>query len=264
MRKLVLIITALTFVVSACNSSTKKQQKNETNLTDTATSEGFIKPDVYPTSRGELKISLIGHSSLMFEFDNKIIHIDPYSNVADYSKLPKADLIILTHEHGDHLDTSAINEIKKSDTRFIVSKSCFDILGYGDVIKNGESTSYNKIAIDAIPAYNIKHKKADGSFYHPEGIGNGYIFTFGDKKIYVAGDTENITEMDSLKGTIEIAFLPKNLPYTMSDEMFIDAAKKVSPKYLYPYHFSEYNEGKINKVLSDDNIEILVRPMSNK
>jgi len=265
MRKLLLFVFALS-VLASCGNSQKKQEEitPEEVPADTVASVITITPDIYPTNKGELKVSLVGHSSLIFEFDNKIIHVDPFSNVADYSKLPKADLIMLTHDHGDHLDTAAINLIKKADTRFIVSKACAEILGFGEVIANGGSTSYNGAAINAIPAYNIEHKNEKGVFYHPKGRGNGYILSFGDKVVYVAGDTENIPEMDKLKGKIDIAFLPKNLPYTMTDEMFIDAVERISPRYLYPYHFSEYNEEKINTLFSGENIEILVRPMINK
>lgn len=226
-------------------------------------SEGLIKPDIYLDSKGnELMVALVGHGSVAFYYKNKVIHVDPYSRVADYSKLPKADLIILTHEHGDHLDKNAIDSVKKADTKFIVSEICEEELGYGEVIKNGEKTSFAEVAIEAVPAYNIVNKRSDGIPYHPKGRGNGYIFTFDNLRVYIAGDTENIPEMTNL-GKIDIAFLPKNLPYTMSDEMFVDAVKKVSPKYLYPYHFSEINEAKLKAELRDIDTRILVRPMSN-
>ena len=224
----------------------------------------YIKADKYETNKGELKVTLVGHGSVMFQFDGKTIQVDPYSNVTDYSKLPKADLIILTHEHSDHLDTMAIEAVKKGDTHYIVSKVCNEILGYGDVMNNGDKTEWNGITIEAVPAYNIVHKNPQGVHYHPKGRGNGYIFTFGDKKVYVAGDTENIPEMEALKGQMDIAFLPKNTPYTMTDDMFIDAAKKVMPKVLYPYHMSEFDEAKIAKALEGTNIKLEVRPMMNK
>lgn len=261
MKKVLLFISVISFIAS-CGNTQKKQEAG--NIVTDSIVQAIITPDVYETDKGDLKLTLVGHASLMFEFDGKVIHVDPFSNVADYSKFAKADLIILTHEHGDHLDTAAINLIKKADTKFIVSKLCHEILGFGEAIENGGSTTYNGIVINAVPAYNMVNKKPNGEYYHPKDQGNGYILSFGNKKVYVAGDTENIPELANLKGTIDIAFLPKNLPYTMSDEMFIDAVQKVSPKHLYPYHFSEYDEAKINAALSGNDVKILVRPMSNK
>lgn len=266
MRKISSLFVLLTLIISvSCNSKTRSDNNVDSKMHNSINIQsGAIPFDTYTTQDGNLYITLIGHGSVMFEFEGKIIQVDPYSSVADYSKLPKADLIILTHEHSDHLDKNAIAAIKKNNTYFIMSQSCKDILGYGEVIHNGSKTSFEGIEIKAVPAYNMVNKNPQGEFYHPQGRGNGYIFTFGDKHVYVAGDTENIPEMDTLKGTIDIAFLPKNLPYTMTDEMFIDAAIKVSPTYLYPYHFSEFDQDKIAKALENTNIQLEVRPMSNK
>ena len=262
----VLFSLSMLFALIACGGGSNQGTQNETVMSDTVyqiQSGKVIHADTFGVGSEKLLVTLVGHGSFMLEYKGKIIHLDPYSQVADYSKLPKADLIILTHEHGDHLDTAAINAVKKQDTRFIVSKVCNEILGFGEVVNNGDTTSFGTVAIQAVPAYNIVHKKPDGEAYHPNGRGNGYIFTFGDKKVYAAADTENIPEMEALKGTIDIAFLPKNLPYTMTDEMFIDAAKKVSPKVLYPCHFSEFDAIKINKALEGSGIEVCVCPMKN-
>ena len=222
-----------------------------------------IQTDSYPAGNDEtLKVTLIGHGSVMFEYNNRVIHIDPYSNVVDYAKLPKADLIILTHEHADHLDMKAIDAVKTPQTQFIVSAICNEQLGYGEIVGNSDKTAFETVLIEAVPAYNIVHKRPDGIHYHPKGRGNGYVLTFGGLRVYVAGDTENIPEMSLLKD-IDIAFLPKNLPYTMTDEMFIDAAKTIQPTYLYPYHFSEFDEEKIGKALKKTNIQLVIRPMKN-
>jgi L-ascorbate metabolism protein UlaG (beta-lactamase superfamily) len=263
MKKTLLSTIAVLFVFVACGNKANSAKAEEKSSDSLNMVQEYIKADIYETNKGPLKVTLVGHGSLMFEYGGKIIQVDPYSKVADYTKLPKADLIMLTHEHGDHLDTVAINAIRKAGTHFIVSKVCNEILGYGDVMINGNGKDWEDIHIEAVPAYNVVNKKSDGEAYHPKGRGNGYIFTFGDKKVYVAGDTENIPEMDKLKGTIDIAFMPKNLPYTMSDEMFIDAAKKVSPKVLYPYHMSDFDQAKIGKALEGTDIKLKVRPMKN-
>ncbi len=262
-RSLFLSLVVLLFAIVSCGNKANTTKPDEGKSDTLMNEKEYIKADVYETNKGALKVTLIGHASLMFEYAGKVIFVDPYSAVGDYSKLPKADFVILTHEHSDHLDTAAINAIKKAGTHYIVSKVCNEILGYGDVMSNGDNKALADFAINAVPAYNIVNKNPQGVFYHPKGRGNGYVFTFGDKKVYVAGDTENIPEMDALKGTIDIAFLPKNLPYTMTDDMFVDAAKKVQPKVLYPYHMSEFNKDKISKALEGTNIQLEVRSMKN-
>ena len=271
MRSLIMILgTAAIFsCTTACNSERKVENtsnvsENNTNMEETLTQTQPLASDSYLTKMGELNVTLVGHASLIFTINGKVIYVDPYSKIADYSKLPKADLILLTHEHSDHFDINAIEQIKKADTRFIVSKVCADSLTYGEVLTNGDKTIFEGIDIQAVPAYNIISKNPDGEFYHPKGRGNGYMLTFGSEKVYVAGDTENIPEMKQLKD-IYIAFLPKNTPYTMTDEMFVDAVQKVSPTYLYPYHFSDFNDKKILKALEKENnkAKVLVRSMSN-
>ncbi|NDV69627.1 MBL fold metallo-hydrolase [Dysgonomonas sp. 25] len=226
-----------------------------------------IPADKYLVGEDTLYVTLVGHGSVMLEYKGQIIHIDPYSAVADYSELPKADLILLTHEHRDHLDMEALKLVEKEDalTSLMLSQSCYDILKYGEVLKNGDIASWNGIGIDVVPAYNIKHALPDGKPYHPKGRGNGYVLKFGKPGfvVYIAGDTENIPEMDVLKGKVDIAFLPQNLPYTMDANMFVDAALKVQPKYLYTYHAKE-GEMIQSKRIDNNGIEHLIRPMSNK
>ena len=112
-----------------------------------------------------------------------------------------------------------------------------------------------------MPAYNIKHERSPGNPFHPKGEGNGYVIRFGNKKVYVAGDTENIPEMAKLKA-IDVAFLPMNLPYTMTPEMCADAARLYNPKILYPYHFGETDTSILVDLLKDDEIEVRVRKLN--
>jgi L-ascorbate metabolism protein UlaG (beta-lactamase superfamily) len=128
-------------------------------------------------------------------------------------------------------------------------------------MKNGDVKIIKGLEIKAVVAYNIIHKRDSGQPFHPKGDGNGYIITFGDRNVYVAGDTENIPEMKKLKG-IDIAFLPMNLPYTMTPEMFADAANAFKPKILYPYHYGETDTSKILELLKDTKeIEVRIRKM---
>lgn len=270
MKNLFICIILISFVssLSSCGNKSKSENKEDDTINcEKGILSGRVIPcDKYWTGNDTLYVTLLGHASLMFEFDDNIIYFDPYSEVADFSRLPKADYIYITHEHADHLDTLAINKIEKKNTKIIASQCTEDILGDKTSFYYNENTIFSRHRIEgkAIPAYNIVNKGPDGEFYHPKGRGIGYVITFDSLTVYVAGDTENIPEMDELKGTVDIAFLPKNLPYTMSDEMFIDAAKKVMPKILYPYHMSEFDNEKISKALEGTDIKIEVRPMSNK
>lgn len=221
--------------------------------------EGF-ETDVIKTSGGDLHITFIGHGTLMFSFGEKVVHIDPWSKLADYSKMPKADLILITHEHADHLDPGAIQTIRKEGTEMVVNKTSAGRLQGSRVMKNGEVKNILGIKIEAVPAYNIVHMRSEGQPFHPKGNGNGYVLTFGDKRIYVAGDTENITEIKRLTD-IHCAFLPMNLPYTMTPEMVADAAIGFKPKILYPYHFGETDTSRILELLNDTEIEVRIRKM---
>ena len=200
--------------------------------------------DIIETSAGRLQITLIGHGSLMFEHKGKIIHVDPWSKVDDYAKLPEADLILITHHHRDHLDLSTLKEVMTDETAVVMTPKCVDKAGdhikNQTIMTNGQVKTVAGLMIEAVPAYNLVHMRSAGQPYHPKGEGNGYIITFGDKRVYVAGDTENTPEMKALNN-IDIAFLPMNLPYTMDSAMAADAAKAFKPKILYPYHtlFSE-------------------------
>ena len=217
--------------------------------------------DNITTSQGELKITFIGHGTLMLRFRDKIIHVDPVGRYADYSLLPKADIILVTHEHGDHLDTQAIEEILTEKTEIILTEKCMKQVDSGMIMKNGDVKIVHGLKVEAVPAYNIAHMRSEGKPFHPKGEGNGYIITFGDKRIYIAGDTENTPEMKGLKN-IDIAFLPMNLPYTMTPEMVSDAAKAFRPKILYPYHYGNTDTSRLIELLKDDkDIEVRIRNM---
>ncbi|MBN1223012.1 MAG: MBL fold metallo-hydrolase [Candidatus Aminicenantes bacterium] len=220
--------------------------------------------DIILTSGGNLKITFIGHGTLMFEFAGMCIHIDPVSRYADYKQMPKADVILVTHHHGDHLDESAIKNVLKGDTEIVWTAKCAEMGGStsGMVMANGDVRTVKGLLISAVPAYNLKHMRSPGNPYHPKGEGNGYIITFGDKKVYVAGDTENTPEMKALK-EIDVAFLPMNLPYTMTPEMVADAAMAFKPKVLYPYHFGDTETAKLIEFLKEEpDIEVRIRKMN--
>jgi len=222
---------------------------------------GKFEQDIIETGAGGLEITFIGHSTLMFTFGGRVIHVDPVGEYADYKTLPKADLILITHEHRDHLDAKVVELLRQPSTRVLLNQAGASQVPGGIVMKNGEMKTEDGLQIEAVPAYNLVHLRPDGEPFHPKGDGNGYIITFGGKRVYVAGDTENTPEMKALKN-IDIAFLPMNLPYTMTPEMVGDAARAFKPKILYPYHYGSTDTGRLVDLLKDSpEIEVRIRKL---
>ena len=218
--------------------------------------------DVIPTSEGDLEITFLGHGSLLFAFNGKTIYVDPWSRVADYSKLPEADIVLVTHEHQDHLDLQALASVRTDKTAVVLTESCVGQVEGGIMMQNGDVQTVKGVQVDAVPAYNVVHKRENGQPFHPRGVGNGYIMTFGDRRVYVAGDTEDIPEMKELQD-IDCAFLPMNLPYTMTPEMVAEAAKAFRPKIVYPYHYGDTDTSKLESLLNDEQgIEVRIRGMA--
>ncbi len=215
------------------------------------------------TENGELLIHLVAHCSLYLEYQDKIIHIDPWSRGGDYSTFPDADYILITHQHGDHLDASAIKEVCTNSTKMYGPRSCESVMseiGNTTVVGNGEKFSTSIGTIEVVPAYNLVHRRSSGQAYHPRGEGNGYVISIDGVKIYVAGDTENVPEMANLKN-IDIAFLPMNLPNTMTPEMVSKAVQMFQPKILYPYHYGNTDTSILVDLLSDSDTEVRIRSM---
>ena len=214
-----------------------------------------------------LVITLIKHGSLELSYKGISIQVDPvsgYGKNTDYSKeFPKADVILVTHEHGDHLDKNAINAlvadllIDRNHTMLLLNAKSQTQLGMGDTISNGQRRILPRhIVLDAVPAYNTTSGREQ---FHPKGNGNGYVLQFpGGLKIYVAGDTEDVPEMSELKD-IDVAFLPVNQPYTMTVEQCVKAARMINPKVLIPYHFSQTDLKELPSLLPD--IDIRIRNM---
>lgn len=221
----------------------------------------LFEKDVIKTSAGNIEISFIGHGSLMIKSGGKVIHVDPYSKLTDYAKLPKADLILITHDHQDHLDPVAMQQVTTAKTVVVLTEKSSEKVTGRTIMKNGDIKNIEGVTVEAVPAYNIEHKRDNATPYHPKGLGNGYVLTFADKRLYIAGDTENIPEM-SLLERIDIAFLPMNLPYTMTPEMVADAVRTFHPKVLYPYHYGETDTARLITLLKENrDIEVKIRRM---
>lgn len=192
--------------------------------------------DTYTTRNGSsVKFMFFGHASIALETNGKYIYVDPVSMYANYSTLPKADVILITHSHTDHLDAKAIDNLSKETTSIICDSLSYDKIHKGHAVKPGDNlTLLDEIPTEVISAYNLTPGHLQ---FHPKENKNcGFILTIGDSRIYIAGDSENTTEMKSLKD-IDVAFLPVNQPYTMIVDEAVDAIKSIRPKIFYPYHY---------------------------
>jgi len=221
-------------------------------------SQKYPASDIMHSSSGDVEMSFIGHGSLMFVVNNYVIHVDPVSSSGSYEKKPQADLILVTHEHFDHLDPDLIAKLRKDGTLMFSNEKVASQVSWAKAMKAGDKNTQGAITVEAVPAYNIVNMSAQGQPFHPKGSGIGFILTIGDKRIYIAGDTENTPEMKALRN-IDVAFLPMNLPYTMTPEMVADAANAFKPAILYPYHFSDTNTDKIVELLKGTGIEVRIR-----
>ena len=220
-----------------------------------------LEKDTIQTAAGPLEVTFVGHGTLVFEHGGMVIHVDPWTKLADYATLPKADLVLVTHAHGDHLDPAALAAVRKPGTTVVVAPACEGKVDGATLLRNGEKATVAGLAVEAVPAYNLAAKRPDGSPFHPKGEGNGYVVTFGATRVYVAGDTEDTPEMKALEG-IDVAFLPMNLPYTMTPEMVAEAVRAFRPKVLYPYHFGETDTARLVDLLKDvTGTEVRIRKM---
>ena len=213
--------------------------------------------ETFKAKGGNVEISCISHGSLALSYKGYMIQIDPVTNYGgkdiDYSAFPKADLILITHEHGDHYNKQSIDALSKEGTRVIANAKVIEMLGYGEAMANGESTEADKgITVEATPAYNTTLERMQ---FHPKGNGNGYLITAGGLRIFVSGDSEDIDEYKQLKD-IDVAFLSANQPYTMTVDQCIHAAKVINPKVLIPYHLGNTNMEAIKKGLEGTDIEV--------
>jgi L-ascorbate metabolism protein UlaG (beta-lactamase superfamily) len=227
-------------------------------MTNPVSSQNIPGYDNLTTSAGVVEMHFIGHGSLMFKLNSFVIYVDPVRSVGSYDNLPKADLILVTHEHGDHLDTKLIEDLKKDGTVLFGNEGSAAKVPWGKAVKAGDKKDVSMFGIEVVPAYNIVNENSPGKPFHPKGVGVGYVISVGGKRIYVAGDTENTPEMKALKN-IDVAFLPMNLPYTMNPAMVADAALAFKPKILYPYHFGETNTNELIKLLNNSSIDVRIR-----
>ena len=205
----------------------------------------------------ELKVACIFHGSLAFEYDGKVIHVDPVTQMGemkiDYSAFGVADAIFITHSHPDHLCPQAIDTLSSEGTLLFANAESVAALGRGTALANGDSGEVAEgVRYMAVPAYNTSEGR---EMFHPKGNGNGYIFDFDGFRVYVAGDTEPIEEMSGL-GTVDLAFLPVNQPFTMTVSQCVQAAELIRPKVLVPYHYSDTDLSGLAETLDGIDVKI--------
>ena len=208
----------------------------------------------FATSAGPVKITPIYHAAAMIEAGGDRIYIDP-AKPGDIRGLPPGDLILITDIHGDHLDADYIKALSKTGTDIIAPASVQATVTAAKVLANGDSTTWHKWKITAVPMYNISHLQPSGVAFHTKGRGDGYVLSYGGKNFYFAGDTEGTPEMAALKD-IDVAFIPMNLPYTMTPDEAAAAVKTFKPKIVYPYHYKGQDPAVFQKDLEGSGIEV--------
>ena len=217
--------------------------------------------DVFKTPHGKtVKFYALVHASIRIVYDGKEIMVDPVRKLGnrtiDYSTMPKADYLFVTHEHGDHFDKEALRLLSAEKTQLITNKRCADMLGHGEVMDNGDTKQLTDgISVEAVPAYNTTEGHLQ---FHPKGRDNGYVLNLDGLRIYIAGDTEDIPEMEGIKD-IDIAFMPCNQPYTMTTEQLVKAAMTVKPKVLFPYHYGQTDISGVPTALQGTGVEVRIR-----
>lgn len=222
---------------------------------------GARDPFTFPTSLGQLVITPLGHGSIRIDVAHMVIHVDPFSRVADYGSQPKADWVWITHDHPDHYDEEAIAAVRKPGTQFLLDPASAGRLGEdATVLRNGDAARIGAIAVTAVPAYNIRQKRTNGKPYHPKGAGNGYLASFGDFVVHIGADTECVPEMREL-GRVDVSFLPINLPYTMTPQDAAACFRLIHPKVAVPYHQGDYDPRIVADALRDTDIDVRVLPL---
>ncbi len=194
--------------------------------------------DVFSSSGGEITVHPVSHASFVMETPAGTIYSDPVGAAADYADLPAPDLILVTHEHGDHYNADTLAALAVAGTRLVTNPAVYAMLPAGlkakaTAIANGESTEFNGVKIDAVPAYNTT---AGREKFHPQGRDNGYVLSFDGFRTYISGDTEDIPEMRALEN-IDLAFVCMNLPFTMDVNAAASAVNEFKPSHVYPYHY---------------------------
>lgn len=194
--------------------------------------------DIFETPAGPITVHPVAHASVVLETPMGTIYVDPVGEPAQYADFPAADLVLITHEHGDHYNADTLAALVNENTQLITNPAVFDLLADGaktnaSAVPNGATATFKELMIEAIPAYNITEERLK---FHPQGRDNGYVLNFDGFRVYISGDTEDIPEMRALNN-IDLAFVCMNLPFTMDANAAASAVAEFAPTYVYPYHY---------------------------
>ena len=214
--------------------------------------------DTIQASGGDIVITPVRHGSVMIQHGGKVFHVDPWSQ-GDYSELPKADVILITDIHGDHMDPAMVEKLSKASTLVLAPAAVAETVVQAQVIRNGQAMSYAGFKVEGVPMYNLARGPRPGALYHDKGRGNGYVLTLGEKRLYFSGDTACTREMKALEN-IDVAFVCMNLPYTMTPEEAAGCVAAFRPKIVYPYHYRGSDLSKFQGALANQpGVEVRLR-----
>jgi L-ascorbate metabolism protein UlaG (beta-lactamase superfamily) len=238
MRRLIVMIAAFV-ALAACKGASTASGAGAGAGSSTGSSSAslpYAQTDVIPTSAGPLGITPIHHATLLFDFGGKRIYLDPFSEAANLEAMPKADFVFITDIHPDHLDKAALDKVRGPATK-LVGPPAVDAQQKMDVVlANGDKHDFDGFSVEGVPMYNLSRGPSPGKLFHDKGRGDGFVFTFGDQRVYVSGDTECTPEMKSL-ANVSVAFVCMNLPYTMPPKEAAECVNAFHPKVVFPYHF---------------------------
>jgi L-ascorbate metabolism protein UlaG (beta-lactamase superfamily) len=219
-----------------------------------STAQPGAETQTFSTTAGPVKITPLYHASTLIEAGGKAIYLDP-AKPAKLEGLPKADLILITDIHRDHMDPDSLSAVSRPGTEILAAPAVVATVKTAQPIANGETKTWQGWTIEAIPAYNLTRGPAPGKLFHEKGRGNGYVLTYGGKRFYFSGDTAGIPEMRALKN-IDVAFVCMNLPYTMPPDEAAEAVKAFHPKVVIPYHYRGSDLSVFQKKLEGTGIEV--------
>lgn len=226
-------------------------------LTCTAALVAAQNLDTIAATGGDITITPINHATLQLRHGNTTVLIDPTPQ-GKYDGLPTPTVILVTDIHGDHLSPPTVEKVKGPNTAIVAPEAAASQLPGATVLANGQTKTIAGVSVEGVPMYNLVRGPAAGQLFHTKGRGNGYVVTLGGKRIYVAGDTECIPEMKALRN-IDVAFVPMNLPYTMTPAEAAGCVAAFKPKVVYPYHYRGQNLDEFTKALAGSGVEVRVR-----
>lgn len=232
MRPIITLLISC-FLIFSCKSDGKKGDDRIENAA--SVNDSLVEQE---RDSALVEIEPITHATAVITIDTTTIYLDPTGGAEAFEGLDPADLVLITDIHGDHLNPETLQALELEDTRIIAPQAVNEQLSdslqqHVSVLANGETLEEQGISIEAIPMYNLREEAKQ---FHEKGRGNGYVLEKNGTRIYIAGDTEDIPEMRALED-IDIAFIPMNLPYTMTVESAADAVLEFAPRKVYPYHF---------------------------